>query len=100
MGLLVNELMASHFKGLDKDATPSSFLDRMLHRLTPTRISSIVLTITFDLITIFHSNMNHYIDAMSGGILTGGILYMGNLYSTMTLHKISSAVIIQKSITL
>ena len=54
----------------------------------------------FDLTTILYSNKNYYIDAMSDGILTRGTSDMGKLYSTRKLRKISSAVIIQKYITL
>ena len=57
--------MASHHKGLDNDAPYSSSLDGVFHRLTPTPISSIAESITFDLITILYSNMSYYIDAMS-----------------------------------
>ena len=54
----------------------------------------------FDLIALLYSNMYSYIDVMSDYILTGGISYMGNLSSTITLLKSSAAVIIQACITL
>ena len=60
--------MASPHKGLDNDAPYSSCLDGFFHRLTPTPISSIAESITFDLITLLYSNMSSYIDAMSGNI--------------------------------
>ena len=60
--------MASPHKRLDNDAPYRSCLDGAFHRLTPTPISSIVASITFDLITILYSNMSSYIDAISGDI--------------------------------
>ena len=92
--------MASRCKVLDDNDPSSSYLDGTLHILKPTKISSIAASIAFDLINLLFSNTSYYIDSMSDEILTGGISYMGNLSSKITPHKISAAVIIQKSITL
>ena len=78
--------MESHFKGLDADATSSSSLDSTDHRLTPTPISSIVVSILFDLITIMYYSMSCSIDDTSDEIWKGGISDMGNLYSKMKLQ--------------
>ena len=45
MGFMVNELMVSHCKVLDDDAPYRSSLDSNCHRLTPTTISSTVVSI-------------------------------------------------------
>ena len=68
MGFLVNDLMVYHFKGLDKDDTYSLTLEGKLNILTPTPISYIESSITFDLITILYYNMYSSIDAMSDAI--------------------------------
>ena len=64
MVFLFNELMSSHCKGLDEDATSISSLDSVLHILTPDQISSIAASIIFNLITLLYYNMSYFIDFM------------------------------------
>ena len=68
MGLLVNELMEYHCKGLDKDSLSISSLDVTLHRLTTTTNYSIAVSITFCLITLLYYNISSSIDAVSDDI--------------------------------
>ena len=70
MGFMVNELMVSHCKVLDDDAPYRYSLDSNCHRLTPTTISSTVVSISFDSITIMYYNMYYSIDATSDEIQT------------------------------
>ena len=57
-----NELMESHCKVYNEDATSRSSLDGTLHRLTPTPVYSIAASITFDSITLLYYNMSYSID--------------------------------------
>ena len=79
--------MASCCKGLDDYAPSVYYLDGPLHRFTPTPVSSVAVSITFDLINLLYSNMYYSIDSVSDDTWKWDISDMGNLSSTIALQK-------------